>query len=132
MEANNSDLERLANRAADCIIATMQVFRNHHPEEFVDIEREKIERTVTRLQRFVSVRCVCEIINNDTISFISTMSGIIEYAQSKSEIASTTLTRIRQKAGQVARVSDDRKRIDKLAKELDDALSLLSVNACRT
>ena len=125
MDANNSDLERLANRAADYIIATMQVFRNHHPKEFVDIEREKIERTVTRLQRFVSVRYVCEM--NDTISFISTMSGIIEYAQSNSETPSTTFTRIRQKAGQVVRVSDDRKRIDRLAKELDDALSLLNV-----
>ena len=129
MDANNSDLERLANRAADYIIATMQVFRNHHPKEFVDIEREKIERTVTRLQRFVSVRYVCEI--NDTISFISTMSGIIEYTQSKSEISSATFTRIRRKAGQVVRVSDDRKRIDRLAKELDDALSLLNVNTYR-
>ena len=117
----------MANRAADYIIETMQVFRNHHPEEFVSIEREKIERTVTWLQRFVSVRYICKI--DDTISSISTMSGIIEYAQSRSETTSTTFTRIRQKAGQVVRVSDERKRIDRLAKELDDALSLLSVNS---
>ena len=57
------------------------------------------------------------------------MSKIIEYAQSKSEIPSTGFTHIGRKAGQIILLSDDRKRIDKLAKELEDVLSLLSVNA---
>ena len=127
MDANNSDLEHLANRAAGYIIATMRLFRNHDPEEFIESERENIEKTVVRLQRFVGHKPFFRSLN-DAISLSSTMGKIIEYARSKSETPPTTLSRIGRKASQVVHASDDRQRIDKLTKELDHTLSLLSVS----
>ena len=64
---------------------------------------------------------------NDAISLISTMGKILEYAQSKSETSTTRFSWIKNKAGRLVLVSEDRKNIDKLAKELEHSLSLLNV-----
>ena len=58
VETNKSDLERLANRAADYMIETMQLFQHHDPGEFIESEKEKLEKIITRLQRFVDVKCL--------------------------------------------------------------------------
>ena len=67
----------------------------------------------------------------DVISFIRTMGDIIGYAQSQSQTPSTSLNKIKRKAGQLFNASEDRKQIDELTKELEDILSLISVSTCR-
>ena len=109
------------------MIETMQLFRDHNPDDFVESEREKVEKVITRLQRFVDIKCLY--IVDHAISFISTMAKIITYARSQSQLPSTSLTKIKRKVGRLAHASDDRKRIGELATELEDILSLISVSS---
>ena len=67
----------------------------------------------------------------ELISLISTMTKIIGYAQSQSQTPSTSLNKIKRKAGQLFNASEERKQIDELTKELEDILSLISVSTCR-
>ena len=113
------------------MIETMRLFRNHKPEDFPAAESKEIENIVKRFQKFVNVRCPCTV--SDTILLIRTMSKIITYAraQSKSQTTpTTTLDKMKHKAEQLFHASDDRKQIDKLTKELEDILSLISVSTC--
>ena len=111
------------------MIVTMQLFQHHSPEEFIEWKIEKIKNIIIQLQRYVDVDCLCNA--NDAISLISTMNKIIGYAQSRSQTPSTSLNKIKRKAGQLFNASEDRKQIDELTKELEDILSLVSVSTCR-
>ena len=49
VETNKSDLERLANRAADYMIVTMQLFLNHNLKGLIEPEKESIKGVVRKL-----------------------------------------------------------------------------------
>ena len=126
VETNKSDLERLANRAAGYMVETIRLFRDHKPEDFPVLERKEIENIVKRFQKFVHVRCPWTV--SDAILLIRTMTKVITYARSKSQITSTALDKMKYRAEQLFHASDERKQIDKLTKELEDILSLVSVS----